>query len=89
MKQKPLPLFIADRSIPLRNDLPVHLTIYDIPSVLLKELCGKVVNSEYLGGISDAIKDLMCARFMERCEISSLAFECAFCHMFISVATHF
>jgi len=59
MKQKTLPLFIENGSIPLRNDLPVRLTIYDIPSFLLKEFCTKVVNPEYPGGISDAIKDLM------------------------------
>ena len=58
MKQKTLPLFIANGSIPL-NDLPVRLTIYDIPSYLLKEFCTKVAIPEYPGGISDAIKDLM------------------------------
>jgi hypothetical protein len=59
MKQKVLPLFIANERIPLRDDLLVHVTIYDIPSILLKEFCTKVVNPKYPGGISDAIKDLM------------------------------
>ena len=59
MKQKVLPLFIANERIPLRDDLLVHLTVYDIPSVLLREFCTKVVNSGYPGGISDAIKYLM------------------------------
>jgi hypothetical protein len=59
MKQKVLPLFIANDRIPLKDDLLVNLTIHDIPSVLLKEFCTKVANPEYPGGISDAIKDLM------------------------------
>jgi hypothetical protein len=59
MKQKVLMVFIANEGIPLKDDLLVHLTVLDIPSVLLKEFCSKVVNLKYPGGISDAIKDLM------------------------------
>lgn len=37
----------------------VNITIYDIPSELIKEFSEKIVKPYYLGGISQAIKDLM------------------------------
>ena len=37
----------------------VNITIYDIPSELVKEFSEKIVRPYYPGGISQAIKDLM------------------------------
>jgi len=37
----------------------VHIAIHDIPAELLMEFCKKVVEPNYPGGISSAIKDLM------------------------------
>jgi hypothetical protein len=42
-----------------KDDLFVHLTIYDIPASLLKEFCEKTVKPYYPEGISQAIKDFM------------------------------
>jgi len=42
------------------NEVPyVNITIYDIPSELVKEFSEKIVRPHYPGGISQAIKDLM------------------------------
>jgi hypothetical protein len=37
----------------------VHITIYDVPSELVKDFSDKIVKPYYPGGISQAIKDLM------------------------------
>jgi len=37
----------------------VNITIYDIPSELVKEFNKQIVKPHYPGGISQAIKDLM------------------------------
>jgi len=42
------------------NEVPyVNITIYDIPSELVKEFSEKIVRPYYPRGISQAIKDLM------------------------------
>jgi len=37
----------------------VNITIYDVPSELVKEFSEKIVKPYYRGGISQAMKDLM------------------------------
>jgi hypothetical protein len=48
------------------NDLSVHLTIYDVPAGLLRDFCKKIVQPNYPGGVSDAIKDLIQKAIMEQ-----------------------
>jgi hypothetical protein len=48
------------------DDLFVNLTIYDIPDSLLREFCKKIVQPNYLGGVSDAIKDLIQKAILEQ-----------------------
>jgi len=57
--QKKLATFIESESGEFKDDLFVHLTIYDVPASLLKEFCEKIVKPYYPDGISQAIKDLM------------------------------
>ena len=48
------------------NDLSVHLTIYDVPASLLRDFCKKIVQPNYPGGVSDAIKDLIQKAILEQ-----------------------
>jgi len=48
------------------NDLSVHLTIYDVPANLLRDFCRKIVQPNYPGGVSDAIKDLIQKAILEQ-----------------------
>jgi len=59
MRQKTLMHFQNGDFKILENELFVHLTIYDIPTSLLKEFMQRVVMPSYEEGISQAIKDLM------------------------------
>ena len=51
---------------PLDDNLRVDLTIYDIPASLLKDFCKKIVQPNYPGGVSDAIKDLIRKAILEQ-----------------------
>jgi hypothetical protein len=44
----------------------VSLTIYDVPESLLKEFCRKIVQPNYPGGVSDAIKGLIQKAILEQ-----------------------
>lgn len=46
--------------------LLVHLTIYDVPAGLLRDFCKKIVQPNYPGGVSDAIKDLIQKAILEQ-----------------------
>ena len=59
MRQKTLMHFQNGDFKILENELFVHLTIYDIPTSLLKEFMQRVVMPSYEERISQAIKDLM------------------------------
>jgi hypothetical protein len=48
------------------SDLSVHLTIYDVPAGLLRDFCKKIVQPNYPGGVSDAIKDLIQKAILEQ-----------------------
>jgi hypothetical protein len=48
------------------NDLFVQLTIYDVPASLLSDFCKKIVQPNYPGGVSDAIKDLIQKAILEQ-----------------------
>ena len=48
------------------DDLSVHLTIYDVPAGLLRDFCKKIVQPNYPGGVSEAIKDLIQKAILER-----------------------
>jgi hypothetical protein len=48
------------------DDIFVSLTIYDVPDSLLKEFCKKIVQPNYPGGVSDAIKDLIQKAILEQ-----------------------
>jgi hypothetical protein len=39
-----------------RDDINVHITIYDVPGFLLKEFAEKVAKPYYTGGVGEAIK---------------------------------
>jgi hypothetical protein len=51
------------------DDMFVSLTIYDVPESLLRDFCRKIVQPNYSGGVSDAIKDLIQKAILEQ-EIS-------------------
>jgi hypothetical protein len=44
---------------PFKDDITVNVTVSGIPSKLLKQFMQRVVNEQYPGGISPAVKDLM------------------------------
>jgi hypothetical protein len=68
MRQKTLIHFQNGEFKILENEMFVHLTIYDIPTSLLKEFMQRVVNPSYPDGISPAIKDLMWKAIQKRKE---------------------
>ena len=48
------------------DDMFVSLTIYDVPDSLLIEFCKKIVQPNYPGGVSDAIKGLIQKAILEQ-----------------------
>jgi hypothetical protein len=59
-KEKQLMHFAEENlGSPFKDDITVNVTVSGIPSRLLKEFMQRVVNEQYPGGISPAIKDLM------------------------------
>ena len=59
-KEKQL-MYFAEENLnnPFKDDITVNVTVSGIPSRLLKEFMQRVVNEQYPGGISPAVKDLM------------------------------
>jgi hypothetical protein len=51
---------------PWKQEGTVNITIYDVPEGLLRELVEKVINPDYPGGISPAIKDVILKAVEER-----------------------
>ena len=49
-----------------KNDILVHITIYNVPASLVKEFTQEVVRPSYPRGISDAIQDLMRKAILEQ-----------------------
>ena len=66
MQQKRLECAPQTDGALLKDDLPVRLTIYDVPASLLTEFSLKIIRPHYPGGVSDAIKDLMRKAIMEK-----------------------
>ena len=66
MQQKRLACFQEIGNESYDNDLSVHLTIYDVPAGLLRDFCKKIVQPNYPGGVSDAIKDLIQKAILEQ-----------------------
>jgi hypothetical protein len=63
-RQKRLVCFQEIRSR-ANDDMFVDLTIFDVPASLLREFAEKIIQPSYLGGVSDAIKDLMRKAILE------------------------
>jgi len=51
---------------PWKQEGTANITVYDVPEGLLREFAEKVINPDYPGGISPAIKDLMLKAVEER-----------------------
>ena len=66
MQQKRLGRFQEIGNKSYDSDLSVHLTIYDVPASLLRDFCKKMVQPNYPGGVSDAIKDLIRKAILEQ-----------------------
>jgi hypothetical protein len=66
MQQKRLACFQARGNKRCDDDFFVQLTIYDVPDSLLREFCKKIVQRNYPGGVSDAIKDLIQKAVLEQ-----------------------
>ena len=59
MRQKRLVCFQEIDNKECGDEMFVDLTIYDVPASLLRDFCKKIVQPNYPGGVSDAIKDLI------------------------------
>ena len=68
VRQKTLVHFQNGEFKILENEMFIHLTIYDIPTSLLKDFMERVVRPCYPDGISPAIKDLMWKAVQKRKE---------------------
>jgi hypothetical protein len=66
MQQKRLGRFQEIGNKSYDSDLSVHLTIYDVPADLLRDFCKKIVQPNYPGGVSDAIKHLIQKAILEQ-----------------------
>jgi hypothetical protein len=66
MQQKRLGRFQEIGNKSYDSDLSVHLTIFDVPAGLLRDFCKKIVQPNYPGGVSDAIKDLIQKAILEQ-----------------------
>jgi hypothetical protein len=66
MQQKRIACFQEINNKRYKDDLFVSLTIYDVPESLLKEFCKKIVQPNYAGGVSDAIKDMIQKAILEQ-----------------------
>jgi len=51
--------FAEEKNNLFKDDITVNVVVSGIPSMLLKEFMQRVVNEQYSGGISLAVKDLM------------------------------
>jgi len=51
---------------PWKQEGTVNITIYAVPEGLLREFAEKVINPDYPGGISPAIKDVILKAVEER-----------------------
>jgi hypothetical protein len=66
VQQKRLACFQEIGNKRYADDMFVSLTIYDVPESMLIEFCKKIVQPNYPGGVSDAIKDLIQKAILEQ-----------------------
>jgi hypothetical protein len=66
-KEKQVTLFVQKNEYnKVKDDMLVHITIYNVPASLVKEFTQEVVRPFYPRGISDAIQDLMRKAILEQ-----------------------
>jgi hypothetical protein len=66
MTQKKMACFQEIENSTSKDDMFVHLTIYDVSASLLREFSEKIVKLYYPGGVSEAIKDLVRKAILEQ-----------------------
>ena len=66
MQEKRLFYFEEHQDNRSEDDLFVDLTIHDVSASLLRDFCRKIVQPNYPGGVSDAIKDLIRKAILEQ-----------------------
>ena len=59
MQQKTLARFQEIDDEKYEDIMFVKLTIYNVPTSLLREFAQKIISPSYPGGVSEAVKDLM------------------------------